>query len=67
MWFMVLVRLVMLVAMPNMRHNRKMKEYSVKYWAPFYVIYAIVFSIAGTNVSDLSYSMLVVDGVMFVF
>jgi len=65
---MVLVRLVMLVAMPNMRHNRDMKVYLVKYyWGPFYVVYAIVFSFAMVNVSDLSYSMLVVDGVMFVF
>lgn len=65
--FMVVVRILMIVAMPTIRNGQNMKEYSWKYWAPFYIIYLIVFLVAGKDVSDLSYSMLIVDAAMFVF
>jgi len=68
MWFMVLVRVVMFIVMPYIRgDDKKMIHYTFKYWAPFYVIYGLIFFVAGNSVSDLSYSMIVVDTTMFLF
>ena len=68
MWFMVVVRVIMLLVMPYIHGSgHKLIAYPFKYWAPFYVIYALIFFVAGNNVSDLSYSMLVFDTAMFLF
>lgn len=66
--FMLVVRIAMFVAMPQIRaENREIIQYSKWYWIPFYLIYVFIFFVCGSGVSDLTYSMIVVDACLFVF
>jgi hypothetical protein len=66
--FMVLVRVAMFLVMPKIREeDQKIIEYSIFHWIPFYLIYFLIFFVIGRSVSDLTYSMIVVDACLFVF